>query len=246
MKRYGLVGYPLGHSFSKTYFEKKFKKLGLENTHTYDLYELEYLKDFPSIWDRVPDLEGVNITIPHKINIIPFLDQKDESAIKVEAVNVINKKNGKLIGYNSDYYGFKISLEQWLEGAKPTALVLGTGGASLAVQAALTDLDIDYYLVSRFKDKADYIYTQLIRDPSIMEDNKLLINTTPIGMYPDVNDGPPIPYEMIGPEHFVYDLIYNPKATYLLKEAHKQKAKIKNGIEMLKLQAEKAWEIWNS
>lgn len=246
MKRYGLVGYPLSHSFSKEYFEKKFEKLGLESTHKYDLFEIEYLKDFPAVWDRVPDLEGVNVTIPHKVHIQRFLDQLDPSAIKVGAVNVVRKKRDMLIGYNSDYFGFKNSLEKWLEGASISALVLGSGGASMAVQAVLDDLDIPYEIVSRFIENGDYLYTHLIRDEEIMKAHQLIINTTPIGMYPNVNDGPPIPYELISDQHYVYDLIYNPKKTYLLKEAEQQGAKIKNGLDMLKLQAEKSWQIWNS
>lgn len=250
MKRYGLVGFPLSHSFSKKYFNQKFEKLGLTSTHRYDLFEIEFLKDFPAIWERVPDLEGVNVTIPHKINIKRFLDQLDATVHKVEAVNVIRKKGGKLIGYNSDYFGFMQSLKNWLTELKIkdeiNALVLGSGGASMAVQAALTDMDIDFEIVSRFKDKGDYLYTHLIRDESIIAKNQLIINTTPIGMYPAVNDGPPIPYEQITSNHLVYDLIYNPPATYLLKESHKKGAKVKNGVEMLKLQAEKSWEIWNS
>jgi shikimate dehydrogenase len=246
MKRYGLIGYPLSHSFSKEYFERKFEKLGLESTHKYDLFEIEYLKDFPAIWERVPDLEGVNVTIPHKVNIQRFLDQMDASAIKVGAVNVIARKQNKLIGYNSDYFGFRRSLEKWLDGAEVSALVLGSGGASMAVQAVLDDLNIDYEIVSRFKENGDHLYTHLIRDEGIMNEHHLIINTTPIGMYPDVNDGPPIPYELITDQHYVYDLIYNPKKTYLLKEAEAQGAKIKNGLDMLKLQAEKSWQIWNS
>ncbi|MFY0689768.1 MAG: shikimate dehydrogenase [Cyclobacteriaceae bacterium] len=246
MKRYGLVGHPLGHSFSKAYFEKKFEKLGLTSTHRYDLYELEYLKDFNAIWDRVPDLEGVNVTIPHKVNIIRFLDQLDPSVHKVEAVNVVRRKNGMLIGYNSDYYGFKISLEKWLPNKDMGALVFGSGGASLAVQAALLDLDIDFEVVSRRADKGDMLYTKLIKDESIMADNKLLINTTPLGQHPDVNDGPPIPYELITGDHFLYDLVYNPKETFFMKQGLKVGAQAKNGLDMLKLQAEKSWQIWNS
>lgn len=251
MKRYGLVGYPLSHSFSKKYFNAKFEKLGLTNTHRYDLFEIEFLKDFPAIWERFPDLEGVNVTIPHKIHIKRFLDQLDSTVYKVDAINVVKKRGGKLIGYNSDYFGFYQSLKNWFAELKKdpkdySALVLGSGGASLAVQAALDDMDIFYETVSRFKDKGDHLYTHLIKDDGIMNSHKLIINATPVGMYPDVNDGPPIPYEQITSEHLVYDLIYNPPATYLLKQAHKSGAKVKNGVEMLKLQAEKSWEIWNS
>ncbi len=245
MKRYGLVGYPLGHSYSKEYFEEKFEKLGL-SSHRYDLFEMEYLKDFLAIWERYPDLEGVNVTIPHKINIIRFLDQLDPSVHKVEAVNVVRRKGGKLIGYNADYIAFRESLDDWLESKDLSALVLGSGGSSMAVQSALTELDIDYEVVSRSKDKGDLIYTKLIKDPSIMKDNKLLINTTPLGMHPNVDDGPPIPYELITSDHLLYDLIYNPEKTFFMKEGEKRGAQTKNGMEMLKLQAEESWKIWNS
>ena len=245
MRRYGLVGYPLGHSFSKKYFEEKFEKLGLKS-HRYDLFEMEYLKDFPAIWENYPDLEGVNVTVPHKINIMRFLDILDPSAHKVEAVNVVRKKEGKLIGFNSDYAGFKGALESWLEDTSINALVLGSGGSSLAVQSALLDLDIDYEVVSRSKDKGDFLYTKLHKDPSMLGEYKLLINTTPLGMAPKIDDGPPIPYEHITSDHLLFDLVYNPENTFFMKEGEKRGARTTNGVEMLHLQAEKSWEIWNA
>jgi shikimate dehydrogenase len=244
LKRYGLIGYPLRHSYSKAYFEKKFAKMGLSN-HRYDLIEIEQLKDFPSIWDRYPDLQGVNVTIPHKINIMHFLDHLDASVHKVQAVNVVKKKQGKLVGYNSDAFGFKKSLTKWIGDNKMSALILGSGGSSLAVQAALDDLDIEYEIVSRFADKGDMLYTRLIREPEILEEHKLIINTTPVGMYPEVDDGPPIPYEQITSGHWLFDLIYNPKETFFMKEGMKRGAQAKNGLEMLFYQAEKSWQIWN-
>ena len=245
MKRFGLIGYPLGHSFSKIYFEKKFVKLGLAGTHRYNLFEMEYLKDFPSLWDKYPDLEGVNVTVPHKVNIKSFLDHLDPSVLKVDAVNVVRKKNGKLIGYNSDAFGFRRSFEKWTERRDFKALIFGSGGSSLAVQSALDDLEIEHSVVSRYEDTGDMLYTKLIREPEIMAEHNLLINTTPLGMYPNVDDGPPIPYEMITSEHFVFDLVYNPKETLFIKEAQKNGAQVKNGLEMLLLQAEKSWRIWN-
>ena len=245
MKRYGLVGYPLEHSFSKNFFTDKFGKMGISNSHVYELFEMEFLKDFPSLWSRYSDLEGINITVPHKLNIKEFLDFRDYSAIKVEAVNVVKRKGTKLTGYNTDYPAFKESLENWLGDDRPDALVLGAGGASRAVQAALDDLGIAYEIVSRRKDNADMLYTQLFKDESIMQENELIINTTPVGMFPRVKDGPPIPYELLGSHHRVYDLIYNPEKTLLMEEAEKAGGQTKNGHEMLVLQAEKAWEIWN-
>ena len=245
MKRYGLLGYPLKHSFSKQYFEKKFEKLGISGSHRYDFFEIEYLKDFPSIWTNFPDLEGVNVTVPHKVNVMNFLDSLDKSAIKVQAVNVVRKVRGKLIGYNSDYFAFAQSLENWLTEKNLSALIFGSGGSSLAVQAALTDLKIGFEVVSRRADKGDMLYTKLIKDPVVMKDNRLLINTTPIGMHPNVDDAPPIPMDQITDQHFCYDLIYNPAETLFLKEATARGAKTKNGMDMLKLQAEKSWQIWN-
>lgn len=220
--------------------------MGITNSHVYELFELEFLKDFPSIWSRYPDLRGVNITIPHKINVMNFLDQLDASAHKVGAVNVVKKKGNRLIGYNSDYVGFKKSLAGWLGDKKPSTLVLGSGGASLAVQVALDELDFDYDVVSRFRDKGDFLYTQLYKDEELFPSYDLVINTTPLGMSPNVNDGPPIPYDLFQESQYAYDLIYNPEKTFFLQEAEKQGAKIKNGLEMLELQADRAWKIWNS
>ncbi len=245
MNRYGLVGYPLGHSFSKSYFTEKFGKMGIKSSHSYELFEIEFLKDFPSIWSRYPDLRGVNVTVPHKINILNFLDQLDASAHKVGAVNVVKKKGNKLKGYNTDFWAFKKSLKKWMADKKPSALVLGSGGASLAVQVALDELDIDYDVASRFKDRGDFLYTQFFKDESLFGSYELVINATPVGMSPNVDDGPPIPYESFHEGQFVYDLIYNPQKTLLLKEAEKRGARIKNGMEMLELQAEKAWKIWS-
>ncbi|MDH5609820.1 MAG: shikimate dehydrogenase [Cyclobacteriaceae bacterium] len=249
MKRFGLVGFPLSHSFSKKYFEKKFEKLGLSNTHRYDLLEVEYLKDFPSLWERYPDLEGVNVTIPHKINIIPFLDMLDASVHKVSAVNVVKKQGNKLVGYNSDIFGFRVSLENWMNelglAHVPPALILGSGGASLAVQTVLTDLRVDYEIISRRTESADYLYTALIKEPHLMAEHPLIINTTPLGMYPVVKDGPPIPYDKVTPDHLLFDLIYNPQETLFMKQGADRGAKTRNGLEMLKLQAEKSWQIWN-
>lgn len=250
MKRYGLIGYPLGHSFSKKYFEGKFEKMGIASTHRYDLFEIEYLKDFLSIWDRYEDLVGVNVTVPHKINVMRFLDRLDATAQKVEAVNVIKKEGNTLVGYNSDIYGFKTSLQNWMNELNvqnpESALILGSGGSSKAVESALLELAIDYEIVSRSTNKGDLIYTALERDTSIMESHQLIINTTPLGMFPNVNDAPPIPYEQITPSHLLFDLIYNPEETIFMKEGREKGANVKGGLDMLHFQAEKAWEIWNN
>ena len=173
MNKYGLIGYPLSHSFSKKYFTEKFEKLGIEKDNVYDLFEIENIQDFKSLLNDNKDLKGLNVTIPHKLNVIPFLDEIDEAAKEIGAVNVIKFKDGKLIGYNSDYFGFKYSLESFLNGVKPKALVLGTGGASKAVVKALKDLGITYQYVSR-EAKDDVINYQKVS--TVLKDYKLIIN----------------------------------------------------------------------
>lgn len=248
MKQFGLIGFPLSHSFSKKYFTEKFAK---ENLHdcSYELYPMQDAKDFLELFKAYPQLQGLNVTIPHKQAVIPFLDKLDPaSAARIGAVNVIKReKDGSLIGYNSDYYGFKSSLVEFL-GDKidhiKDALILGKGGAALAVQAALTDLDIAYTYVSRNPLASDLSYEAL--DAGVMSKHRLVINTTPLGMHPNVEECAPIPYEMLSKDHFVYDLVYNPELTQFMKLAIQAGAQAKNGLDMLILQAEKAWEIWNS
>ncbi len=248
MKRYGLIGYPLGHSFSRAYFNDKFEKLGLEETHRYDVFEMEYLKDFESLWARNPDLVGVNVTVPHKEHIQRFLSRLDSSARKVEAVNVVKREGNQLVGYNTDYLGFKQSVINYFQGeiTCERALILGVGGAAKAVESALIDLGIKYALVSRSAKKGDYTYKELKEDPSVVEKAGMVINTTPLGMHPNIDTKPDIPYEVIHPEQYLYDLVYNPEETAFMKEGRERGAKTKNGLEMLHIQADKAWEIWNS
>tara|TARA_B100000900_G_C20579316_1_gene716768 strand:+ start:339 stop:1082 length:744 start_codon:yes stop_codon:yes gene_type:complete len=245
MKRYGLVGYPLGHSFSQKYFSKKFKKLNISHSHRYDVFEIESLRGFTQIWDRYPDLEGVNVTIPYKIEVMSFLDKIDVSAASVKAVNVVKRKGNKLIGFNSDVFGFKESLKTWLMGVELEALIFGSGGSSLAVQAGLKDLKIPFKIVSREITKGDFTYSQLGQDPSIINRHHLLVNATPKGMFPNIKEGPPISYQNVGHNHYCFDLIYNPEETFFIRQGRLHKARTKNGLEMLELQAEKSWEIWN-
>ncbi|MEQ9402966.1 MAG: shikimate dehydrogenase [Cyclobacteriaceae bacterium] len=245
MRRFGLIGYPLGHSYSREFFNEKFKNLGLKD-HTYDLMEMEYLKEFPAMWLRYTDLIGVNVTVPHKENVIRFLDYKDISVIKVGAANVIMKRNGKLHGYNTDYLSFKESLGNWIGNYKGEALILGSGGSSKAVQAALDELKIDCYQVSRLKTKGDYTYDQLSKQPEIIKRFQLIVNTTPLGMYPNEDTCPDIPYEHLTKNHFLFDLVYNPEETSFMKKGAQKGAKVKNGLEMLKLQAERSWDIWSN
>lgn len=243
MEKFGLVGHPLGHSYSKKFFTEKFAKLGLKN-HRYDLFDMEYLKEFTKLWEN-SELHGVNVTVPHKENVIGFLDFLDSSAQKVGAVNVVKREHGKLKGYNTDYLSFKETLDDWISGSIQDALVLGSGGSSKAVQAALVELDIDYSVVSRKKTSGDYTYLDLKKNPEIVAENKLIVNTTPLGTYPEIDGKADIPYDQLTSDHFLYDLVYNPDVSAFLAEGKSRGAKIMNGLDMLQLQAEKSWEIWN-
>ncbi len=244
---FGLIGFPLTHSFSKKYFTQKFLDEKIENT-VYDLFEMKDAEGFPSLFETHPDLSGINVTIPHKRAVIPMLSRLDQSAARVGAVNVIKREaDGSLVGYNSDYMGFLRSLESWV-GTQLTelkALVLGTGGAASAVKVALEDLCIDFIQVSRHPGDGIVTYAELQKDPTFIREHRLLINTTPLGMYPKVDECPDLPFDEIGSTHFLYDLVYNPEETLFMKKGSVNGAKVKNGYDMLVLQAERAWEIWN-
>lgn len=244
MKRFGLIGYPLGHTYSQDFFTRKFKKLKLDD-HVYELFEMEFLNEFPALWLKFNDLVGVNVTVPHKEKVLKYIDEQDTSAIKVGAANVILRRGKKLIGYNTDYMAFKESLVGWIGNFKGEALILGSGGASKAVQAALSDLSIPFNQVSRRSRTGDYTYDQLKSNPEIIERFWLIVNTTPLGMHPNIESVPEIPFNRLGKNHFLYDLVYNPEETAFLSKGKQQGAKIKNGLEMLELQAEKSWDIWN-
>ena len=247
-KLYGLIGKTLHHSFSQKYFRKKFHEEGIKNSD-YLLFELADIKVFPEILAEQPDLCGLNVTIPYKLEVMPYLDEIDPVAREIGAVNTIKfGSGGKKIGYNTDYLGFKISLEKWLRepAISYKALVLGTGGASKAVVAALNDMGIDYKYISRIASEETLSYEQLNSSPEILKAHRLIINTTPLGTSPNVNAAPDIPYEMITDNHYLYDLVYNPAETRFLLNGKSKGASIKNGLEMLELQAEKAWDIWNS
>jgi shikimate dehydrogenase len=247
MNAYALIGYPLGHSFSKKYFTEKFEKMGLSGTHQYKLFELPNIQELPQLLKNEPNLKGLNVTIPHKQAVMPFLDGLDASAEKVGAVNVIKfMEDGRLIGYNSDYYGFKTSLEDFLSEGNVSsikALVLGNGGAGKAVVATLKDVGIDYKTVSRTKSEDNISYDEI---PALMADYQLIINCSPVGTYPKSDQCPDIPYESLTENYFLYDLVYNPLETLFLQKGKDQGAKTHNGLSMLHLQAEKAWEIWHS
>lgn len=239
---YGIIGYPLGHSFSPQYFNQKFGSEGIDAA--YRSFPIKDLADFPKFIDDHPALAGLNVTIPHKKTIIPYLDDIDPAAQEIGAVNCISISNGIKKGYNTDVLGFTISIKPLLRPHHSHALVLGTGGGSDAVAYSLTSLCIPYKKVSRQPQTDMLQYQELNKE--IITACKLIINTTPLGMYPDVESYPPIPYQYLTENHLLYDLIYYPDTTTFLKLGKEKGATIKNGYEMLLLQAEASWEIWTS
>lgn len=241
--QYGLIGFPLGHSFSKKYFDKKFNELN--STDSYSLFEIQNINEFQTLVSN-NNLKGINVTIPYKQDVIPLLDNLDKSAQLVGAVNVVKNNNKKLTGYNTDYPAFKITLKKWLDNSNVKALVLGTGGASKAVIAALHDLKITFKQVSRVETNTCISYQKLNDSPSLLQEFKLIINTTPLGMSPQVASKPDLPYHLLTNSHYLYDLVYNPVETLFLKQGRLAGCQTKNGLEMLHSQAELAWEIWNA
>ncbi len=238
----GLIGYPLSHSFSRKYFSEKFARKGLAG-YSYENFPLKEIGEFPNLLRDRPDLRGLNVTIPYKQSVIEYLDQLDPEAAAIEAVNTIVVKNQSLKGYNTDIYGFQESLSRFIpEDFTSGALVLGTGGAAKAVCYALTQLDIPYVAVSRTVSEFAIPYDQITTD--LMSKHKLIVNTTPLGMHPHVDMAPDIPYHNVEPGYFLYDLIYNPQKTLFLARGQQRGAEVKNGLEMLELQAEKSWAIW--
>ena len=246
-RTFGLIGRSLKHSFSKGYFSQKFSNERIADC-TYQLFELSDIKQFGSLIKEVP-LAGLNVTIPYKEEVMDYLNNLDVSAKKVGAVNVIKFENdGKLTGFNSDYYGFKTSLHHWLPDDRQhdlNALILGTGGASKAVKVVLQDLGMPYKLISRSAAENIVTYEELNQNPHWVSEARLIINTTPLGMFPRIDQCPDLPYEVIDNRHFLYDLIYNPETTLFMQKGLSKGASVKNGLEMLHLQAEKSWEIWN-
>lgn len=240
-KHFGLLGRNISYSFSKGYFEEKFDKENLMG-FTYENFDIQDIADFRDISQK--NLHGLNVTIPYKETVIPFLDKLSRTAAEIGAVNTIKfTKKGQLKGYNTDYYGFKNSLQPLLRPEHKSALILGTGGASKAVAYALLQLGIKYVFVSR-KAAANILdYTKLTEE--IFNDYQIVINCTPLGTSPDIESCPDIPYSFFTPGHIAYDLIYNPSKTLFLENAEHYGATIKNGLDMLVWQAEKAWEIWN-
>ena len=243
MKRFGLIGKKLGHSFSAKYFAEKFEREGLQECDysLYELPEIECVKEFM----LTPDLVGFNVTIPYKQQIIPYLDALDAQAREVGAVNCVKiERDGRRVGYNTDVDGIRLSLDKLLGGEKVgSALVLGTGGASQAVQYVLRERGISYKVVSREKDKADLTYDDLTQE--VMATHRLIINASPVGMYPACENCPDIPYAMLSGSHYLFDLVYNPLTTRFMELGAEQGAATLSGIDMLYAQAESAWRIWN-
>ena len=242
MKIYGLIGRNIDYSFSRGYFSEKFSKENLTD-HKYQNFDITSIELVSDILKN-NSVEGLNVTIPYKEEIIPYLDELDSTAEVIGAVNVVQIKNKRSIGFNSDYYGFYESLKPYLKSYMDKALILGTGGASKAITHALKNLNIDFTYVSRNPDFSELSYTQL--DDDIINSYKLIINCTPLGTHPNTDQSPDIPYEYLTDRHLLYDLIYNPSTTLFMKKGLEKGANVVNGLKMLTLQAEKSWEIWNN
>jgi len=243
MRLFGLIGFPLSHSFSKKYFTEKFEKDGLKD-FAYENFPIPSIEELKKIL-ATPGLEGLNVTIPYKEKVIPFLHFISPVVKKIKACNCIKIKNGKLYGYNTDIAGFEKSLKKnWNPFLHSHALILGTGGSAKAVKYVLDKYDIKYKKVSRKPSADSYSYEQLTR--SIISKYKLIINTTPLGMFPNIVEAPPIPYEFLTSEHFLFDLIYNPAKTLFLKKGEERGCMIQNGFDMLVEQAEVNWKVWNT
>jgi len=241
--KFGLLGRDISYSFSRGYFAEKFKNENLP--HSYVNFDLPSIDDLAEIIENTSNLKGINVTIPYKEEVMPLLDKLNKTAKKIGAVNTIRfSKNNKLVGYNTDYYGFKNSIKPHLKSHHKNALILGTGGASKAIAYALKKLKIKYDFVSRTKKEGvTFLYSDLTE--KIISDYTIIINCTPIGTFPNIDKCPNIPYNAISEKHILYDLIYNPERTKFLNQGFNKGATIINGLEMLRLQAEKSWEIWH-
>ena len=253
MKQYGLIGYPLGHSFSKRFFTEKFSREGIDAV--YDNYELPDVNMLLDVVENHPDLEGLNCTIPHKQAVMSLLDEISPEASKIGAVNVIkilrkeesstaDARGYKLIGYNSDIIGFTESIRPLLKPCHKRALVLGTGGAAQAITVALGNLGIEWKYVSRTSAQGRFSYDQITSD--VLREYLVVINCSPVGMFPHVNEAPQLPYDALTANHLLYDLVYNPLETKFLQYGAQAGAVVKNGLEMLELQALASWDIWTS
>lgn len=244
MRTFGLLGYPLSHSFSRSFFTEKFVKENIADS-VYENFSFENIHEAVRHLKSLVNLAGFNITIPHKLNILPYLNFRSQACEAIQSCNCVKVEKGSWTGHNTDVIGFSKSLTPLLKPQHTKALVFGTGGASRAIVYVLGELGISYQMVSRSAGKSQTLsYDKLT--PELIRSHPLLINTTPLGMYPDTDKALPIDYHALGPDHLVYDLIYNPAETLFLKNAKAQGATTKNGEEMLIIQAEESWRIWNS
>lgn len=243
MAKFGLLGKNIGYSFSKTFFSLKFEKESLP--HSYHNFDMPCIKNFEKFITQNPDIKGMNVTTPYKEKIIPHLFNLDSDSKKIGAVNTIKfRKDGKLIGYNTDHYGFATALAEFLPIKEKTALVLGTGGASKAIKYVLDAMGFQYHSVSRTPGTKILGYNDLTKE--IVENYYLIINCTPVGTAPNIHEVPDIPYKYVSTDHVLFDLIYNPRQTEFMKCGEARGARVSNGFTMLKHQALKSWAIWNS
>ena len=243
--KFGLIGRSLLHSFSKKYFEDKFRNQGLH--HSFLNFELTSISEFPNVLHEHPDLRGLSVTVPYKEQIIPFLHELSPEAREIGAVNCVSINDGKATGHNTDVFGFKTSIKPFLEPKHNRALIFGTGGSSKAVAYALKQIGVEYYFVtSREYKKTPNTFFYYELNPLIFSQFLLLINCTPVGMFPEMSEAVPIPFSYVTHDHLAYDLIYNPEETVFLENCREKGAITINGFSMLQLQAEKAWEIWTT
>lgn len=241
MKRYGLIGYPLSHSFSEKYFTEKFQREGIAGC-VYELFPIASINELPELLNAYPDLLGLNVTIPYKQQVLRFLD--DDSNLPLQACNCIKIESHKLTGFNTDVVGFQKSFSPQLQPHHKKALILGSGGAAAAVAYSLKQLGIEYKIVSRTPGENGLSYDDI--NEEVVSSYQVIINTTPLGQYPNVDAAPPLPYDLLTAEHYLFDLLYNPAKTVFLQRGEERGAIIKNGGDMLVIQAEESWNIWNA
>jgi shikimate dehydrogenase len=241
MTKYGIIGYPLGHSFSRGFFAEKFARESIDAQYlNFEIPDVAMLSD---VLRDNPELRGLNVTLPHKQAVIPLLDEMSEEAMEIGAVNVIRVRNGKLKGFNSDIIGFTNSIKPLLQPHHRKALVLGTGGASKAIRVGLNRLGIEWTYVSRSPRDGMVTYEDITAET--LQEYTVIVNCSPVGMFPKVDAAPAIPYELLSPQHLLFDCVYNPEETLFMKKGREQGATVKNGLEMLHLQAIASWNFWN-